>query len=80
MTTAIILFILYVYLRIRYVKAGRYIFCCFLFIEFCMIITDVMQWIYAHVFYLLLMAVAIIVLYLEVKSYVRKGKKVSVPR
>jgi hypothetical protein len=80
MVTAVILFILYVYLRLRYVRAGRFIFCIFLFIEFCMLVTDCMQWLYAHVFYLLLMIVVIIVLYLEVKSYVRKGKKIPVSR
>jgi hypothetical protein len=72
MITLVLLFALYVYLRLRYIKAGRIIFCVFLFIEFCMIVTDVMQWLYAHIFYFVFYALILVSFVYGIKRMLKK--------
>jgi predicted PurR-regulated permease PerM len=72
MITLIILFILYIYLRLRYIKAGRIIFCLFLLIELCMIITDCMLWVYEHIFYFVFYALILASFIYGVKRMIKK--------
>ena len=74
MLTVIFFIGLYVFLRLKYIKAGRIVFILFLILELFMLITDIMQWIYAHVFYFLFFLMTFIWFIFSIKSYLKSRR------
>ncbi len=75
MLTVLFFLGLYIFLRLKYIKAGRFIFIAFLLIEICMIITDVFLWIYAHVFYFLFFLMTFVWFIFCIKKFIKSWRR-----
>ena len=75
MLTVIFFIGLYIFLRLRFIKAGRIVFILFLVLELFMLITNLMQWLYSHLFYLMFFLLTFTWFIFSIKSYLKSRRR-----